>query len=109
MKNLSDPYRACQFTADRCTLHDSADAPFGKPAHADRPLRLERRQGADKVSVAGAQDRFEFGGGQLLRGAIAPGVFEPDQWAVVQDECLGKKIARRCPSAMRPSPTVGGH
>ncbi|MBL68366.1 MAG: hypothetical protein CMO74_07955 [Verrucomicrobiales bacterium] len=65
---------------------------LGKTAHGDEPFGFKNFHHAAQVRIARGHQGRGLGGGQLVRRAIAAGVFHEGQRAMVDDKVFGKKF-----------------
>lgn len=71
---------------------DALETAFCKLAHSDCELGLEVVDDLLEVGVAGVEEGFLFGSGELVRGAVAAAFFHEDEGAVVGDEVLREEV-----------------
>ena len=67
---------------------------FGEAADGNEPFGFEDFHNAAQVGVTRGHQRSGLGGGEFIGGAVAAGVFHEGEWAVVDDEVVGKKFFR---------------
>ena len=96
MKNFSDAYVQ--------PGQGIGGAFLSETSHGDEPLRLQNFHDAPQVGVAGGHQRCSLGGGQLVRGAIAAGVFHEGQRAVVDDKVICEKSFRGAEALAKQAP-----
>ena len=77
---------------------------LSETSHGDEPLRLENFYDAPQVGVAGGHQRSSLGGGQLIWGSIAAGVFHEGQRAVVDDKVICEKSFRGADALAKQAP-----